>query len=227
MRSLTPLMLVLVVGCASRSELETVRALLDECRTDKSVAQDAAFSCQDRYDREVRRWEDTDALLAEVLPRAMQDFEKERRRIVELIPEQTRDEVEGYLDGLADGMARGFQVLKEENEAVLLQLEVAQTKLDVLGARTDSLGEQTASLGETAASISTHLEEALEERHQREIATRRALAGLVARIHDFDSEFINDRSSPDRLKLNRNQRETIKGFHDLLVTDLSGLSAAR
>ena len=200
----------LLSSCASKVDLESAQSLLEECRNDKSLAQEAALSCQDRYDSEVRRWQDTDALLAEVLPRAMEDFRTERDRIIELIPAETRQEVEGYLDELSDGMARGFQVLREENETVFLQLEIAQTKLDVLADQTDSIGEE-------ARSITALLDGALEEQQER------ALAGVVERIHVFDKEFINDRDSKERLRLSRNQRETIKGFHDDVVGILAAL----
>ena len=214
--------LVLIVGvgllssCASKAELELAQTLLEECRSDKSLAQEAVLSCRDRYDSEVRRWQDTDALLAEVLPRAMKDFRAERDRIIDLIPKKTRQEVEGYLDELSDAMARGFQVLREENETVFLQLEIAQTKLDVLANQTDSIGEE-------ARSITARLDSALGEQQERALATRRAIAGVVERIHVFDREFINDRDSPERLRLNRNQRETIKGFHDDVIGSLAAL----
>lgn len=206
----------LLSSCASKSDLESAQSLLEECRSDKSLAQEAALSCQDRYDSEVRRWQDTDALLAEVLPRAMEDFRAERDRIIELIPVETQQEVEGYLDELSDGMARGFQVLREENETVLLQLEIAQTKLDVLA-------DQTGSIGEEARSITARLDGALADQQQRALATRRSIAGVVETIHVFDREFINDRDSEERLRLNRNQRETIKGFHDDVVGRLAAL----
>ncbi len=207
----------LLTSCASKADLESAQALLEECRSDKSLAQEAALSCQDRYDSEVRRWQDTDTLLAEVLPRAMEDFRAERDRIIEPIPEETRQEVEGYLDVLSDGLARGFQVLREENETVLLQLEIAQTKLDVLADQTDSIGEE-------ARSITASLDRVLLEHQERALATRRAIAGIVERIHAFDRDFINERGSPERLHLNRNQRETIKGFHDEVVGGLAALS---
>jgi len=206
----------LLSSCASKADLESAQSLLEECRNDKSLAQEDALSCQDRYDSEVRRWQDTDALLAEVLPRTMEDVRTERDRIIELIPAETRQEVEGYLDELSDGMARGFQVLREENETVFLQREIAQTKLDVLADQTDSIGEE-------ARSITALLDGALEEQQERALATRRAIAGVVERIHVFDKEFIYDRDSKERLRLSRNQRETIKGFPDDVVGILAAL----
>ena len=53
---------VLLVGCAPRSELEATKALLEECRTDKVSAQVAAESCEERYARDVRRWQSLDEI---------------------------------------------------------------------------------------------------------------------------------------------------------------------
>ena len=74
--------IVAAVGCSSKADLKALEVALEECRTDKSLAQETAVSCQARYDREVSRWQDTDALLAEVLPRVMEDFQTERQRII-------------------------------------------------------------------------------------------------------------------------------------------------
>ena len=180
-------------------------------------AQSATESCEERYARDVRRWQSLDEVATTVLPKALSDFREERDRILELIPTQTREEVASYINELADATARGFQVLRDETENVLLELEIAQLKLDRLGARTDSIGEH-------AESISLSIENSLRESAEARQRIRKRVSDLVDRVHDFDAEYINDRSSSDRLRLNRRQRETIKAFHDDVVSSLAGLS---
>ncbi|HVR29074.1 MAG TPA: hypothetical protein VMS86_06010 [Thermoanaerobaculia bacterium] len=212
------LVLLLLAGCATRSELRETQALLEECRTDKVSAQTAQTSCEERYAKEVRRWEDLDAVVAEVLPATLAELESEREQILQLVPEAARQEVGAYLDELTDAMGHGFQVLRDQNESSLLQLEVAQTKLDALQARADSIGDQTATINDT---LEGNLHDALEEQRRM----RRQATELVAKVQSFDQAHLSVHASENRLKLNRNQRETIEQFHARLIGELTALGA--
>ncbi|MDX1384778.1 MAG: hypothetical protein R3190_14090, partial [Thermoanaerobaculia bacterium] len=86
--------LLCAVACGESEELVQTRALLEECRSDKVAAQGAASACEDRYAREVRQWEDMEAVVSEVLPQTLADFREEREEILELVPEEARQEVE-------------------------------------------------------------------------------------------------------------------------------------
>ena len=207
-----------LVGCASRSELKEAQALLEECRTDKVSAQTASSSCEERYSKEVRRWEDMDAVVADVVPNTLAEFKAEREEILKLVPEAARQEVGSYLDELTDAMGHGFQVLRDQSENALLELEVAQTKLDALQARADSIGTQT-------TSINTTLEGSVREALEVQRAMRLDISALVGTVQAFDRAHLSDHESESRLKLNRNQRETIEQFHAKLIGDLTALSA--
>jgi hypothetical protein len=217
--------LLSIAGCASRSELKEAKALLEECRTDKVSAQTAAGSCEERYAKEVRRWEDMDAVVADVVPSTLAEFKSEREEILKLVPEAARQEVSSYLEELTDAMGHGFQVLRDQSEEALLELEVAQTKLDALQARADTIGTQTETIGTQTRSINSTLEGSLREAIEAQRAMRLQASALVGTVQAFDRAHLSDHTSDSRLKLNRNQRETIEQFHARLIGELTALGA--
>jgi hypothetical protein len=217
------LAVTLLAGCVSRSQHKETVALLEECRTDKTSAQTAMTSCEDRYAKEVKRWEDMDAVVASVVPDTLAEFKSEREEILKLVPETTRQEVGAYLDELTDAMGHGFQVLRDQNENTLLELEVAQTKLDALQARADSIGTQTTSINET---LDGSLRDTIEGQRRMRQRSTELVAKLVAKVQGFDQAHLSVRDSESRLKLNRNQRETIEQFHAGLIGDLTALASS-
>ena len=60
------------------------------------------------------------------------------------------------------------------------------------------------------------------EQARRERVTEQ-LADLVDLVVEFDQSRINCKECPERLKLNRKQRETVLGFHAELMADLADL----
>jgi hypothetical protein len=212
-------LLLAAAGCVSRSEHQETVALLEECRTDKVAAQTSTTSCEERFAREVKRWDDMDVVVAQVLPQSLAEFKSEREEILKLVPDAAREEVGKYLDELTDAMGHGFQLLRDQNEDTLLQLEMAQTKLDSLQARTDSIGTQTTSIGDT-------LEGSLREAIDVQRGMRQRASDLVAMVQEFDKSHVSVKASESRLKLNRNQRETIEQFHARLIGELTALQAS-
>src|SRR5690606_19689278 len=85
-------------ACVSKSAYEQRQGQLDECKTDKTAAQDAASECEERFEREVSRWDDTDKALTEAVPQAMQQLQEEKEKILELVPEAARQEVRAYFE---------------------------------------------------------------------------------------------------------------------------------
>jgi hypothetical protein len=213
------LLMLPLAGCVSRSKFKENEALLAECRTDKVSAQQGMSACEERFAKEVKRWEDMDAVVASVVPGTLAQFKAEREEILQLVPETTRREVESYVDRLTDAMGRGFQVLRDQNESTALQLEVAQTKLDALQARTDTIGTQTTSINDT-------LEGSLREAIETQRRMRQQAIELVATVQTFDQSFVSVKESESRLKLNRNQRETIEQFHAKLIAQLSAIGGS-
>jgi chromosome segregation ATPase len=216
---LSALLLLTLAGCVSRSKLKENEALLAECRTDKVSAQQAMSSCEERFAKEVKRWEDMDAVVASVVPGTLAQFRAEREEILKLVPDTTRKEVESYIDQLTDAMGRGFQVLRDQNESTALQLEVAQTKLDALQARADTIGTQTSSINDT-------LEGSLREAIETQRRMRQHAIELVGTVQQFDQSYLSVKESDSRLKLNRNQRETIEQFHAKLIGQLTALGSS-
>jgi hypothetical protein len=210
------LLLLPLAGCVSRSKFKENEALLAECRTDKVSAQTAMTSCEERFAKEVKRWEDMDAVVASVVPGTLAQFKSEREEILKLVPETTRKEVEQYIDQLTDAMGHGFQVLRDQNESTALQLEVAQTKLDALQARADTIGTQTSTINQT---LDGSLREAIETQRRM----RQEAVALVSTVQTFDQTYVSVKESDNRLKLNRNQRETIEQFHARLIAQLTAL----
>ena len=203
-------------GCVSRSKFKQSEDLLAECRTDKVSAQTAMTSCEERFAKEVKRWEDMDAVVASVVPGTLAQFKAEREEILKLVPDTTRKEVEQYIDQLTDAMGRGFQVLRDQNENTALELEGAQTKLDALQARADTIGTQTSSIN---ATLEGSLREAIEDQRRM----RQEAIALVSTVQGFDASYVTVKESESRLKLNRNQRETIQQFHSRLIAQLTAL----
>lgn len=209
--------LVLTSGCVSRARHRSVEAELTECKTDKLAAQEASQFCNRRYAQEVERWDDIQQVVEEVLPQTVKDFEAERDRIVAMMPEEVRREVEDYLSSFATAVARGFDRLTEQNREILAELKVYKTGLDEVGVRTRSIDETvTARLRESALQV----ERAAAD--QRAAARRVAAAAnaLIDEVQGFDQKYITDKDSRERLRLNRNQRETVALFHDQLVREL-------
>jgi hypothetical protein len=200
---------LLVSGCVSRGDFESIQAQLDECRQDKVAAQGAASACEERYEREVGQWENMEAVMSEVLPQTLEEFRREKQEIIELVPEQAKAEVEAYLEELTRAVGQGFQQLQEDNQRVLSELGEAKQKLEEVGAQARSIDE----------TVSQRLERAYASRDRM----RSAVAEVVAEIQSFDQSYINDKSSEERLKLNRRERETITLFHDRLVSELTEL----
>ena len=171
---------------------------------------------KERFDRESSRWAELESSVSEALPRALNEFQAERDRIIELVPEQVQSELSAYLDDYFAAVRKGFGQLAQDNEEIKTQLRVTHQALQAVGADTRAIGTQ---IEETVAD-----ERAKREREQarRERVTA-YLAELVDQVVEFDQTRINCKECPERLKLNRNQRETVLGFHAELMADLSDL----
>ncbi len=203
---------ILGSGCVSKSRYQDLEARQQQCDQDKLAAQEAAQLCEDRYSREVERWDDIETVVEEALPQTIREFEDERDRIMQLIPSEVQQEVDSYLSGFARAVAKGFDTLNDQNRKILTELEVYRATLDEVGVRTRSIDD----------TITRKLQDAAEGRKQvAGVAT-----GIIDEIQEFELAYISDKGSRERLKLNRNQRETIALFHDRLVRRLIELRDA-
>ena len=220
MRQTLPLLALVAAlsssGCVAKSELDAVQAELAQCQEEKVQAQADVASWEERFDRASDRWTHLEASVSDSLPRALDEFHEERERILELVPTQVQGEVESYLEDYFSTVMKGFELLSDDNSEIKLELRATQKALDAVGA--------------DARGIRSAVDEALaDERGKRDQMAGRLgelsvyLADLVELINEFDQTRINCKGCPDRLKLNRKEREAILGFHAELTSDLSEL----
>lgn len=214
--ALTVLLVPLSTGCVSKQKFEDAQAELAACQEEKVQAEAQVIAWEQRFDRESSRWEGMEASISDALPKALSEFSDERDRILELVPEQVQTEVASYLDDYFATVMTGFERLVEDNQEIKLQLEATQATLDSLGADTMSI----------SASINGAL---AEERAKREDERAKRenvgieLAAIVAQLVEFDKTRINCKDCPQRLKLNRKEREAITAFHTELTSSLAEL----
>ncbi len=194
-------------GCVSKSRLE-------ECQQEKAQLEEKVTGWEARFDAEAQRWESMQASISETVPQAINAFHSERDRIIELVPAQVQAEVETYLDGYFDTVMKGVRMLGEDNQAIRGQLELANHKLETLGTDTNEIKSMS---------------NALDQRLESERLQRSQVAAQVTRIFDqlteFDNTIINCAKCPERLRLNRKERETITAFHQRMLTELSTLQS--
>lgn len=205
-------------GCVSKQAYEQVQAQLEECRTDKTAAQDASAACEQRFEREVGQWDDAEKALAEAVPQSLQQFQEERDKIIELVPEAARQEVRSYLDDFSKSVSRGFQSLQQSQDAlrgdnarILAELDTSRQSLAAVGDRTQSID----------STLKQNLQSANVDRQRM----RASAAAIVQMVQEFDQAYINEKGSDERLSLSRKERETITNFHARLMTSLTALQA--
>jgi len=223
MKPIVPAVLIVIAallasGCVAKSELEEAQAQLAACQEERAQAEAEVASWERRFDRESSRWEELGTSVADAVPQALRQFEEERTRILEAVPDQVQTEVATYLDDYFATVMQGFELLSEDNSEIKLQLQATQKALEAVGADTRDIG--------------LAIDEALaEEKEQRQNLDQRLdrlaghLSDVVEQVVEFDQTRINCKRCPERLRLNRKERETILGFHAELMSDLSDLQA--
>lgn len=204
---------------AMKTERESVQNELVECQEAKVQAEAKVISWEQRFDRESNRWETMEASIKDQLPKALNELNDERQRIVEMVPEQVQDEVAKYLDEYFSTVMTGFEKLANDNKDIRLQLDTTHRVLESLGADTRSIQSSI-----DGALENERTKRELERDQREEIAA--ALGEIGAKIAEFDSTVVNCRNCPNRLRLNRKERETITAFHSGLTQSISDLQTA-
>jgi chromosome segregation ATPase len=205
-------------GCASKKDLEAAQAKLAACEDERAKLEASVISWEQRFDQASGRWNQLEAEVTTALPKALTELNDERGRIIELVPEQVKSEVNAYLEDYFTTVMKGFNELAKDNEEIKMRMEATYQALEAVGADTRAIGF---TIDQTMA----------EERSQRQAEqTRRQdartrMAGLVDLIVEFDRNRIDCKSCPDRLKLNRKEREAVLGFHAELTAKLADLQA--
>lgn len=217
----TPILFILLAllasfGCASKKDLEAAQAELATCREEQAELEASVISWEQRFDRATGRWNEIEASVVTALPEALGELHTERERIIELVPEQVQSEVAAYLEEYFATVMKGFRQLAEDNTEIKGQLRATHKALESVGADTRAI---SATIDQTVAEERS-LRQAEQARRQEALAK---LAGVVDQVVDFDQNRINCKQCPDRLKLNRKQRESILGFHAELTAELADL----
>ncbi|MEM6455797.1 MAG: hypothetical protein AAF772_11930 [Acidobacteriota bacterium] len=213
--------LVVLSGCGG-GDLEALRAELEACQAAKAEAETEAANWEARFDREAARWSRLEASVVEVVPNSLAEFDAERQRILELVPEQVQYEVGTYLDEYFGSVMAAFDVVRQDSEAVRLELRATQRALE--------------NVGQDTRAINASVQDALTDERARRaaIADRQdALAeGLgfaVNRLVAFERTRLcrGSRSDcPQKLRLNDTARGEIEQLHGALLTRLTALQEA-
>lgn len=217
--TLSALSLVALGGCVSKSQYEELQGQFNTCEEEKAKADAAVISWEQRFDRESKRWTEMEKSVTTALPRALSEFQEERERIVKLVPDQVKGQLQRFFDDYGRTVAKGFEQLREDNAEVKLQLAATQKALEIVGKDTKSIGENTQSIGKM-------IDQSLSgERGKREQLAK-DLTDVLNRIVEFDQTKINCKGCPERLKMRDKTKEEMLAFHQELIQDLSTIQNA-
>lgn len=204
---------------AMSSAQKSLQAELETCRAEQVEADAQVIAWEQRFDRESERWEGMEANILEQVPQAVNELQTERDRIIELVPEQVQEEVTKYLDDYFATVMTGFEAMAQDSQQIRMKLGVTNQVLANLGADTTSLRQSV------EGQLTEELDKRDAERAQREDVAQQ-IGQLVSLVKEFDTNRINCKQCPDKLRLKRKEREAITAFHSELSVKLSGLQAA-
>jgi len=196
-------------GCVSQDKYDALETELAACQEEKAAAQAAVLSWEERYDRETARWDSMEASISDAVPDALVEFREEKERILELVPEQVKFEVEGYLEDYFNTVMKGFELMQKDNQEIKFQLAATQKALEAVGADTRSIGQA--------------IDEAVFAEQDKRDHLSTELAALLAEIATFDNKRLNCKGCKERLRLNKKNRAEILEFHGQLMTRISEL----
>jgi hypothetical protein len=221
------ILVAIVIGAAAgggtyyamKTEQAGLETELVECQQAKVQSEAQVISWEQRFDLESNRWATMEASITDQLPKALSELHEERENIIEMVPEQVRAEIGAYLDEYRSTVMTGFEALAGDSKEIKLQLDTTQRVLESLGSDTQAI--QVSIDG----ALAEEREKRVDERQQREEIAA-GIGQLGAVLAEFDSTHINCKKCPERLKLNRKEREAITAFHLQLSRSISDLQAA-
>lgn len=211
----TPVLLVsllataVLIGCVPKAQLEESQALIATCEEEKAELDAQVARWSQRFDREGQRWQDIQQSVIDTVPAALAEFDAERERILEIVPEQVQFEVGTYLDEYFGSVMQSFSALQQESRDIKLQLETTNQVLEAVGADTRSIG--------------TAIDDALAGEEAKREQITAGLTRLHDRLVDFDQKAFNCRKCPERITLNNREEEQIRTFHAELISELTAL----
>lgn len=208
------LVAVAAAGCVSKKTYQACQDQVAACEAEKAALQEQVKSWESRFDSESKRWETMHATVTDALPQAVKQLESERERIIKLVPAEVQRQVEDYLDRYFDTVMKGFSRLQEDNATIRRELEATNTRLASVGSDTSEI-----------RTVSTSIDAKLEEERAKRALLAAKVAEIAQKLAYFDQTRINCKDCPNKLGLNRTERETITAFHQEMMTALTSLQA--
>jgi hypothetical protein len=200
---------MIAAGCVSRAEHDQVVQQLQGCEQEKSSALKAVNDCQGQLQTESKRWDSIETQLTSTLPQTLKDFQDERAKIIEIVPEQVRSEVGKRLD-------RYFV-------NVFKQLERMEGKLELMREDLSASRAEVARLSTDVGSKLDATHKAVLGEHDRLAEQSRRVAEIIAIVAEFDRDRINCRDCKERLRLKDKDREQLLAFHSQLIQQVQML----
>jgi hypothetical protein len=201
--------LVVSTGCVSKKQYEESQGKLVACEAERTQAVAAVAACTDNAQKEAQRWEDLSTSLQKEAPAVLSAIQAEKQVFLQQLPEAVRSQVDSYLEKFSRDVKKAFAVMREDNQKMATQLEA---------------------LGSTAGRTEGKADQILGRMEQRERAlladaerVQKGVGEVTALLTEFDRSVINCKDCPEKLVLNRKERETITAFHGRLLDALSAL----
>jgi chromosome segregation ATPase len=199
-------------GCVSRSEHDAAKQQIADCERDKIAAQKSASDCEGRIDTESKRWDAIQSQLTSTLPETLKNFQDERTKIIQIVPEQVRNEVGKRLDRYFVNVSK--------------QMERMEGKVEGLREQLDASRAQIAELSATTRSVDSKIEEthkAVLQEQGRLGDQKRKISELVGEIAEFDRNHVSCEKCKERIKLKSEGRSMLLAFHSQLIQRLQSL----
>lgn len=212
--------LLLAGGCVKKSEHEALQAQLVEC-------QERADEYEGLYQAEMEKRSFALQEAADFLPAAANEL---REQLDTRLEEVTRDldaqiraDVQQTLDGLTNAMAQGYQELRGQNAELQGQLRESRTMLETLMERTGSIER---SVGSDRVALLAKRDAVMER-----------ISSLTDMVNDWKYKHVDCRECPEKLRLNKRERdaiaqiqlqtvealEALRGEFVLMATELEGV----
>jgi hypothetical protein len=201
--------LIASTGCVSKKQYDEAQGKLTACEAERTQAVAAVAACTDNAQKESQRWEDLSTSLQKEAPAVLTAMQAEKQVFLQQLPEAVRTQVDSYLEKFSGDVKKAFAVMREENKKMAAQLE---------------------EVGSTAGRTEGKADQILGRMEQRERAllsdaerVQKGVVEVTAMLNEFDRTVINCKDCPEKLVLNRKERETITAFHSRMVDALSAL----
>ena len=201
--------LVVSTGCVSKKQYDEAQGKLVACEAERTQAVAAVAACTDNAQKEAQRWEDLSTSLQKEAPAVLSAMQAEKQVFLQQLPEAVRSQVDSYLEKFSRDVKKAFAVMREDNQKMATQIEA---------------------LGSTAGRTEGKADQILGRMEQRERAlladaerVQKGVGEVTALLTEFDRSVINCKDCPEKLVLNRKERETITAFHGRLLDALSAL----